>query len=206
MVNLRTVIGTVSVTACVPYGTQAQLENLKMFFDAERARARTLSMASTEGLSRREASARRTLWEEQKEQLRRRGQLTDSLVALVIGGLCREIEAREWNRDWPDVPRQTRGRWPGSPQGEWPEEVSVRLPADLVQTVRAACWHTCRKEIGLLYAWREQHPKARPTCPSRPRCDAAALNEYKELASKIITTGEIWRAAVARGIGTDRPT
>ncbi|GDY80452.1 hypothetical protein SAV31267_099370 [Streptomyces avermitilis] len=198
-------IGTITITARLPFGTRKQLQDLTPFFASERARAKTLSMASTAGLNQREAAARRSLWHREKQQLRRAGRLTDSIQALVTGAVTQEVIKRGWKRTWPDIPHQAYGRWPGSPEGAWPEALTVDLPADLVQAVRAACWHTCRKEIGLLYGWRERHPDARPRCPTRPGCDAAALAEYQELAAKVITPGEVWRAAVARGIHDASP-
>ncbi|MFE4822882.1 hypothetical protein ACFRFU_42005 [Streptomyces sp. NPDC056704] len=198
-------IGTITVTARLPFGTRKQLQALTPFFASERARAKTLAMASTAGLDRREAAARRSLWNREKQHLRRVGRLTDSIGALVTGAVTQEVIVRGWSRTWPGIPHQAHGRWPGSPEGVWPEPLTVDLPADLVQTVRAACWHTCRTEIGLLYAWRERHPDARPRCPTRPGCDAAALTEYQELAAQIITPGEVWRAAVARGIRDASP-
>lgn len=151
-------------------------------------------------MTRREASARRALFREHKQQLRRGGELIDSRDALVTGGLYQELEARGWNRPWPPLPQQSRGRWPGSSQGRWPKSVCLRLPADLVHTVRAACWHTCSREIGLFYDWRDRHPKAVPTRPTRPQCEKAALEEYEQLAAKVITHGEIWRMAISLGI------
>ncbi|MET9513447.1 hypothetical protein ABZX62_34235 [Streptomyces flavidovirens] len=203
MDNTVVLLGTVPVTARASVGTKDLLVQLRPVLRAERDRARALAQQepwSTDGLSRREAAARRTRWEEHKAQLRRQGALFDSLDALVAGGLYQELESRGWNRQWPALPRQARGRLPGSPQGQWPEKIAIRLPADLVHTARSACWHACSKEINLLYDWRDRHPKALPTRASRSRCDAEALAEYKQLASKVITTGQIWRAAIHRGV------
>ncbi|MFB7371952.1 sigma-70 family RNA polymerase sigma factor [Streptomyces sp. NPDC056222] len=93
-------------------------------------------VARTVQLTPREAAARRSLLAEQKEQLRRHGQLVDSGRALVTGALVKVITDRGWDRrDWPPLPRQSQGRWVGSPEGSWPEKLTVELPADLV------AWH-----------------------------------------------------------------
>ncbi|MEU5499827.1 hypothetical protein [Streptomyces griseofuscus] len=194
-------MGDRSVTACLPSGTKAQLDALKPFFEAERERARQLSMADTTGLNALEAAARMVLWREQKEALRRQGQLTDSKKALVIGGLVQVLTERGWNRVWPRVPGPRQGRWPGAPQsGPWPEEDTIDLPADLVTTVGAACWHTSAEPIRLLRQWRERYPRAIPSRPTRSACTIEALEEYQRLSAAIITKGDVWRAAYAAGI------
>lgn len=209
--NLRTIItgsvpGTVQITAYVSYDTRKELDGLKPFFAQQRAWAREQPMASTTGMTRREADARRVLWQDQKVELRYRGRLIDSLNALVTGGLFRELEKRGWNRQWDPFPRQTRapGRSPGSPSGVWQEPVSVRLPVDLVNTVYAACWHTSKEARTLLDEWKRHHPKACPNRTSRPGCDEAALAEYRQICAKITHRGDVWRAAVLNGLDKAR--
>lgn len=203
MVTSPKIIGTIPITARLPYGTRSQLELLQPFFKAEAARASTLPTAPAKGMSRQVAASRRSRWKQEMQQLRRAGELTDTVIALVTGGLVKEIAGRGWDREWPDPPHQAYGgRWPGSPEGAWPEKLTVGLPADLVHTVRAACWNTSKEGIGQLYRWHERHPGARPHCRTRPGCTTEALGEYTQLASTVITPGVIWRAAFARGIHT----
>ncbi|MGW1642506.1 hypothetical protein [Streptomyces lavendulae] len=189
------------VTAYVPFGINKALDELETYFAAELNRAKTFGMADTRGLSRREAAARRSLWAEEKEQLRRQGQLFDSRRALVTGGLAKVIADRGWDQvDLPPVPHQARGRWVGSPQGSWPEKLSVELPADLVAKTQAGCWHASREAIDGLHKWNERNPGARPNRPARPRCDPGELADYQRLAARVLTPGEIWRDAVLGGI------
>ncbi|SDP62063.1 hypothetical protein SAMN04487981_12931 [Streptomyces sp. cf386] len=203
MVTSPKIIGTIPITARLPYGTRSQLEHLVPFFRAEAARASALPTAPVKGMSRQVAASRRSRWKQEMQQLRRAGELTDTVIALVTGGLVKEIAGREWDREWPDPPHQAYGgRWPGSPEGAWPEKLTVDLPGDLVHIVRAACWNTSKEGICQLYRWHERHPAARPHCRTRPGCTAEALAEYTQLTSKIITPGVIWRAAFAHGIHT----
>ncbi|MGW2892451.1 hypothetical protein ACWDDN_45575 [Streptomyces griseoruber] len=209
--NLRTFItgsvpGTVQITAYVSYDTRKDLDGLKSFFAQQRAWAGEQPMASTAGMTRREADARRALWQDQKVELRYTGQLIDSLNALVTGGLFRELEERGWNRPWDPFPRQARapGRSPGSPRGVWQEPVSVRLPVDLVNTVYAACWHTSKEPRTLLEEWKRRHPKACPNRTKRPGCDEAALAEYRQICATITHRGDLWRAAVLNGLDKAR--
>ncbi|MFJ4473131.1 hypothetical protein ACIP2X_37345 [Streptomyces sp. NPDC089424] len=209
--NLRTLItgsvpGTVQITAYVSCDTRKELDGLKPFFVEQRARARGHPMASTAGLTRREADARRGQWEDRKTELRRSGVLIDSRDALVTGGLCLEIEQRGWNREWEPFPPQARapGRSAGSPDGAWEKSVTVRLPVDLVNTVYAACWHTSKEARTLLEEWKRRHPKACPKRTSRPGCDEAALDEYRQICAKITHRGDLWRAAVLNGLDKAR--
>ncbi|MFF7199150.1 hypothetical protein ACIOC1_34075 [Streptomyces sp. NPDC088197] len=200
MTTLGNNVGKIPVTISVPSTTRTTLTALKPYFAKERERVRAHELANTRGLTGREARARRDLWEEEKARLRRAGELADSIEALVTGGVVQEIETRGWNKDWPTQPRQSRGRWPGSPNPAGPAAISVRLPVDLVLTVRAGCWAACGKEVGLLSDWRDRYPDARPNRPHRPGCDTDALAEYHRLAARIITPGEVWRAALVHGL------
>ncbi|MGW2447944.1 hypothetical protein [Streptomyces sp. NPDC001675] len=158
--------------------------------------------ASLAGLDSRVAAARRGRWENEKDEMRRHGRLLDSIDALVTAGLCQVLEERGWNHEWDDIPHQAKapGRSRGSPDSGWPDQVNVRLPVDLVNTVLAACWHTSKEPREQLQKWHKRHPKARPTKPTRARCDPGALAEYQELRRKINYTGDVWRDAVASGI------
>ncbi|MCX5097907.1 hypothetical protein OOK36_56860 [Streptomyces sp. NBC_00365] len=70
----------------------------------------------------------------------------------MAGGLYREVEERGRNHEWGPFPRQAKaqGRSAGSPNGVWREPVIVRLPAELVHIVYAACRHTSKEARDLL--------------------------------------------------------
>ncbi|MFH0180659.1 hypothetical protein [Streptomyces cacaoi] len=203
------VSGVHQVTVHLAFGTRNELDSLKPLFKEQHARAREQLVASLTGMTSRQAAARRGRWNKDKADLRWRGQLLDSLDALVTAGLCKTLEERGWNHPWNLLPGPAiapAGRTCGSPGSGWPEEISVWLPADLVHTVRAACWHTSKEGRDALEKWHQRYPKARPNQPLRTRCDADALAEYRELCAKINHRGDVWRDAVASGIGIVRTT
>ncbi|MCK8438586.1 hypothetical protein G3I77_38045 [Streptomyces sp. D2-8] len=205
MIDLRAMLtGEVTVTAAVKLDTRRQLDALKPFFKEEHTRAKQHPLALTTGLSRREAEARRGQWNERKKQMRREGTLIDSFNALVTAGLCQEIDQRGWNSPWDPFPHQARaqGRSPGSPNGVWHEPVTVRLPTDLVNTVYAACWHTSKDARDQLEDWQQRHPKAHPTHSTRHNCTEAERAEFEAIRSRITHRGDIWRAAILRGLHT----
>ncbi|WP_217214945.1 hypothetical protein [Streptomyces sp. AC550_RSS872] len=179
MVTSPKIIGTGRITACLPYGTKVQLEQLRPFFTAEAARANAL--APIKGTNRQVASSRRSRWKQEKQRLRRADELTDTLIALVTGGLVREIAERAW-----------------------PEKLTVDLPADSSYRPRRMLEHVQEQHQSAVQVARAlpRSPAPLPHCPTRPGCSAEALAEYAKLASDIITPGVIWRAAVARGILT----
>ncbi|MEU9428547.1 hypothetical protein AB0D87_38010 [Streptomyces sp. NPDC048342] len=200
--------GTITVTARVAFGTKDVLKGLKPLFKAERERARKLARSpewSASGLPGREAAAKRAQWAMYKEHLRERAELVDTLDVLVTCGVRAELAERGWDHEWPPLPQQALipGRWPGSRDGAWPEGVTVRLPSTLVNTVWSACWHTSADAIEHLRDWRDKHPDALPTRPFRSRSEDEALAEYDRLAARVTTTGEIWRAAIKRGIESE---
>ncbi|MFB7345002.1 hypothetical protein [Streptomyces hydrogenans] len=206
MTTARSFLGLRTVTMSVEFGTKEKLEGLKPYFAAEAERVRTLGMTAIVGLTSREAAARRSRWAEEKDEQRRRGVLTDSLRALITGALAQEVAERGWDGlERYGLPHQSRGRLPGSPQGSWPESITVALPIDLFIAVHAGCWNTSKEAVGKLRDWKERHPKARPNRPSRPGCSPQALEEYQYYAAKVLTTGEIWREAVKRGLKRVEP-
>lgn len=195
--------GTTPVTARLAYGTEQQLAALRPLVKAERARARALAKTPQwdwDGLPGREAAAKRAQWAMYRAHLRESGELADTLDALVASGVRAELAARRWDRDWPPLPAQARnpGRWPGTRDGGWPEPVTVRLPAALVNQVLAACRHTSGDTIGRLRDWRDAHPDILPTKPFRYPEEDAALAEYEQLAAQVTPAGRIWRPRSAR--------
>lgn len=201
MGNVSTDVGSVKVTVYVPNGTISVLAGFTSYFVEEMNRAKALSMADTRGLDRREAAARRSLWNLQKEELRRTGRLFDSKRALVTSGLARVITERGWDQqDLPSVPHQSRGRWVGSANIGLSEQISVGLPADLVARAKAGCWHVSREALNALHKWYERNPKAKPNRPTRSGCTREEQAEYERLTALVLTPGAIWRDAVKVGI------
>ncbi|MEU6503807.1 hypothetical protein I6J42_33710 (plasmid) [Streptomyces californicus] len=201
MTTMRSFPGLRTVTISVEFGTRKKLDGLKPYFAAEAERVRALSVIAAAGLTPREAAARRSRWAEEKDEQRRRGVLIDSMRALITGALTQEVVERGWDRlERYELPHQSRGRWPGSSQGSWPEKITVDLPADLVIAVHVGCWDVSKEAVGKLRDWKERHPEARPNRPSRPGCSPQALADYQYYSAKVLTTGEIWRGAVTRGL------
>ncbi|MFH9400592.1 hypothetical protein [Streptomyces sp. NPDC017638] len=130
----------------------------------------------------------------------------DSVDRLAALGLRRELQWRGWDHSWPDYPEEARGpgRWPGSQDGGFPEKISLRLPADLDHQVRSACWHTSADAIAALLDWRERYPDVVPRRGTVPEEQEDILLAYRRLAARVTTTGEIWRAAIRRGIEVSR--
>lgn len=208
MMSAMTEAGTITVTARVAFSTKEVLQGFKPLFKAERARARTLARSpewSAAGLPGREAAAKRAQWAMYKAYLRERGELVDTLDVLVACGVRAELAERGWDCEWPPLPQQALipGRWPGSRDGGWPEKVTVRLPSALVTTTLSACWHTSAEAIANLRDWRDKYPDALPTRQFRSEAEDEALAEYNRLAAEVTTSGEIWRAAVTRGIESE---
>ncbi|GAA3162801.1 MULTISPECIES: hypothetical protein [Streptomyces] len=196
--------GTVPVTVRLAYGTRARLRELLC---GQRQWRRELAAGerwSTKGLGRREASAVRAAWRQELAGLRERGQLLDSLDALATLGVRREVAHRGWDRPWPACPPQARdlGRWPGSADGGFPEQLSLRLPASLENQVRAACWYASYEAIEALEEWRLRYPQVMPRRRWAPTGLESALAAYDRLAARVITTGEIWRAGIRHGMAT----
>lgn len=75
-----------------------------------------------------------------------------------------------------------------------PEQITVRLPSDLVLLVRCACRHSSAPAIAKLRDWRDEHPEALPWEAFRSAEQNAAQAEYEEPAAEVTTAGEIWRA------------
>lgn len=195
------------VNVAVEYGVRARLDGL---LEAEKVRGVVLSAAPqwrTYGLSREEASGVRARWRTELQRLRVQGELLDTRDAVAEYGVRGELRARGWDHDrWPEAPEEAwdTGRWPGSRDGGYPERVSARLDGELVRRTVAACWATSCEAITALRRWRDAYPGITP-----PRYRLAEdgrtelvgpLAEYERLSAQITTTGEIWRAGLARGI------
>ncbi|WP_440106487.1 DUF4158 domain-containing protein [Streptosporangium sp. H16] len=127
-------------------------------------------------------------------QMRERGELADTVDALLTHAVRVEMTFRSWDVDWPSPPlgAPRAGRWPGSRDGGWPEKIVARLPVDLVAQVHAACWNTSKDAIEVLRRWRDAHPAV--------VLSREDLTGYEELAAQVSTPGQVWRAAIARAL------
>ncbi|MET8680945.1 hypothetical protein ABZW18_26040 [Streptomyces sp. NPDC004647] len=191
----------VTVTARLPYGTLARLETARTVFAAERRRAQQMAARprwSTHGLTGRQAVERRAEWVEFRGELRATGMLLDTRDGAASAGVRAELERRGWNRQWPPLPAEALlpGRWPGHRDASAPEKFSVRLPAELIDTARRACWHTSADAIGRLRDWRDTWPATLPGKPGRTEAEETALTTYRELSAQVTTTGEVWRGGI----------
>ncbi|MFE9724331.1 hypothetical protein ACFYQ5_12265 [Streptomyces sp. NPDC005794] len=202
MVNIVNTKGTVPATARLPYGTRVKLHQL---LPAEKFRCKALmedERWTLAGLSRFEAAAVRATRRLELSKVRERGEILDSLDRLAALGVRLELAARGWACPWPDYPEEARGpgKWPGSRDGGFPEKLSLRLPADLEHQVRAACWHTSAAAITSLRGWRDRYPQVVPRRRWAPAGQESALETYRQLADRVTTTGDIWRAGIQRVI------
>lgn len=190
------------VTVRLPYGTRVQLNQL---LKNERRRSKELADSrqwNLAGLSHREVAAVRAARRLQLSRARECEELLDSVDRLATLGVRRELQSRGWDRSWPDYPAEARGpgRWPGSQDGGFPEKLSLRLPVDLEHQVRSACWYTSADAIEALLDWRDRYPQVVPRRHKAPAGQENALQEYRQLAARVTTTGEVWRAGIRRGL------
>ncbi|WP_406860565.1 hypothetical protein ABZO31_08945 [Streptomyces sp. HUAS MG47] len=198
--------GTVPVTVRLPYGTRGNLRDL---LNKERKRRTVMAAApqwSTERLSRRRIAEVRAAWRQAVAVIRHEGELLDTLDALAGFGVRVELRERGWEGLWPACPpaARTAGRWPGSREGGYPEQLSFRLSASLERQVRAACWYTSAGAITELQDWQDRY---RLILRKRRRPPAGlehVFDMYDRLTARITTTGAIWRAGIQRGIETTR--
>lgn len=191
--------GKVSITARVAYGTRARLADR---LAEERARKKAIMTerrwrvppeAPAAERARLRAALRAHL-----RRLRERGELCDTVDGLIEHAVRAELVAREWDHRWPPVPAYApkAGRWPGSREAGWSEQIPARIPVQLAERVHAACWHTSAEAIEALWRWRDRNPGV-----ITPRDDPTTYAEYDDLARQVTTPGMVWRAAVTRMLG-----
>jgi hypothetical protein len=193
-----------SATAWVREGTHQRLT------DALDAEKRRLIIMSTEvkrragQLPRNEAAAFRSCWRAEVAQKRADGELLDVIDALTVYGIVEELRVRGWDRRWRHAPAEAHqpGRWPGSRHGGYPESIPLRLPTKVAEKVLSACWWSSAVSIARLREWRDEHPGI--VIPRRApdgRGDLEGpLAEYERLSARVTTVGDIYRAALDRGI------
>jgi len=182
------------VRARVAYGTRARLAERMVTEKAARreilAQPRFLPDAQAPAAERARVrgEARAHL-----EALRHRGALCDSIDVLMTHAVRAELGERGWDHPWPPPPPTAprSGRWPGSRDRSWPEVISMRLPAELAERLQAACAHVSMPAIVELREWRDAHPEV-ITAAGDPDLYA----EYERLAARVITPGDVLRAAI----------
>ncbi|WP_372412820.1 hypothetical protein [Streptomyces luteireticuli] len=194
------------MTISAGYGAKARLKEL---LEAGKARSAVLSSAPEwwrYGLPRGAAAGVRARRRTEPRRLRAEGLLLDTRDALIEYGVREELRARGWDHPWPAAPEEAwdQGRWPGSRDGGFPEQISARLDTALVERVVAACWATSCEAIEALRRWRDEHPGITP--PRYRRDDTGheelvgPLAEYERLSACVTTTGQIWRASLQHGL------
>ncbi|WND32795.1 hypothetical protein RI578_42625 (plasmid) [Streptomyces sp. BB1-1-1] len=189
------------MTVKVALGTRVELREV-----VERHRELRRALAGSarwdvRGLSRSEAAVVRAGWRREVARLRDAGEVLDTVDALAVFGVRREVEVRGWCRVWPEAGEEFAGmgRWPGARDGGYPEAVSFRLPAGLAWQVRAGCWSVSAEAVAALRDWRDRYPgivRRRPEPGGE-----VALAEYERLADQIVTVGDVLRAGLRRVLG-----
>jgi hypothetical protein len=193
--------GTTLMTVKVALGTRVRLrEVVERHCEVRRALASGARWDAA-GLSRGEAAVVRAELRAEVARLRDAGELLDTVDAIAVYGVRREVAARGWCRVWPDVGHEVAGvgRWPGTRDGGYPEAVSFRLPAGLAWQVRAGCWSVSAEAVAGLRDWRDRYPGVVRRRPERG--GEVALAEYERLADQVVTVGDVLRAGLRRGLG-----
>ncbi|MEU9136907.1 hypothetical protein AB0D33_13205 [Streptomyces sp. NPDC048404] len=190
------------VTVRVPLGTRLALRSVLEQHQAFVRKLRSSHQARLKELTPAQRDVLRAGQHQELLALRRHGGLLDNGNALVTFGLRREVEARGWDRPWPDVDGEgvPMDLLPISGGGGYPERLSLLLPATLVEQVHAGCWPVSKESIGQLGQWRGNHAagvlRPQATAPE----EQAAAAEYRCLAAGVTETGEVYRAGIRRGL------
>lgn len=124
---------------------------------------------------------------------RREGRILDTRGTVLEYGGRLELAERGWDEaEFPKVPDWVgmSGRWPGSRDGAYPDQMVTRVDPELAEQVLRACWaHSGEAVLGVL-AWREANPGV--------VYDVGELELYDALTARITTPGDVWRAALSR--------
>ena len=182
-----------------------------------------------DGLSRRQATLVRREIRVDLAARRKRGEFTGTRDDLVAQALRAELRARGLDKEWPappdgevDAPGRRWGTPPSRQMGEggYDARLSLKLPHDLAETLRRAAYWTSQAAVEALQEWDERWGKgpeitlqeaerdgvpgqlALLAAAGRPSAPQAALNARDELRARILTTGDLIRAAVNRAVGS----
>ncbi|MFZ3476099.1 hypothetical protein ACODT4_44720 [Streptomyces sp. 2.9] len=156
---------------------------------------------------------------------RRTGEFGGSRDDLLTRAVREELRARGLDREWPDPPEgevDAPGRRWGTPPsqplgaGGYNARLSLNLPADLGETIRRAAYWTSKPAVEALQEWADRwgdgvevamREAARDGFPAefslvvaagQPSAPQAVLEIREALRAKVLTTGDLIRAAVAR--------
>ncbi|MEU3625676.1 hypothetical protein BS329_38880 [Amycolatopsis coloradensis] len=133
----------------------------------------------------------------ERDRRRREGLHNDTSSAVISHQLLVELEARGWReKSWGPVPPgyaslggHPRGVGYGS-RGELPERLVVSLPEDVADLLRRAVWGTSKSTIRRLEALAK--------VAEDRRLSKAEYDEKTQLQKKIVTVGDVIRAAARR--------
>jgi hypothetical protein len=184
------------------------------------------------GMSRRTAAAVRRDIRAQVTRMRRSGEFGGTRDGIVARAVRQELRARGLDRKWPnppegavDAPGRPWGTPPSTPMGEggYTERVSVNLPYNLGDTLRRAAYWTSKEAVEALQDWadrwgdgvdvalREAERDGIPaelalmSAAGRPSAPQSALEIRDRLRAKVLTTGDLLRAAIDRATGASQP-
>ncbi|WUU86476.1 hypothetical protein OG790_34120 (plasmid) [Streptomyces cellulosae] len=184
------------------------------------------------GMSRRAAAAVRRDIRAQVARMRRTGEFGGTRDDIVTRAVREELRARGLDRRWPkppegevEAPGRPWGTPPSTPMGDggYTERVSVNLPYNLGETVRRAAYWTSKEAVEALQDWadrwgdgidvalREAERDGIPaelalmSAAGRPSAPQSALEIRDRLRAKVLTTGDLIRAAIDRAAGASQP-
>lgn len=184
------------------------------------------------GMSRRAAAAVRRDIRARVARMRRTGEFGGTRDDIVTRAVREELRTRGLDHKWPkppegevEAPGRPWGTPPSAPMGDggYTERVSVNLPYNLGETVRRAAYWTSKEavealqdwadrwgdgvDVALLEAERDGIPAelALMSAAGRPSAPQSALEIRDRLRAKVLTTGNLIRAAIDRAAGAGQP-
>ncbi|MFD8415503.1 hypothetical protein ACFV2Q_27700 [Streptomyces sp. NPDC059650] len=177
------------------------------------------------GMSRRAAAAVRRDIRVQAAQMRRTGEFGGTRDDIVTRAVREELQVRGLDHEWPEPPEgelEAPGRRWGTPPsqpmggGGYTHRLSVNLPLPLGDTIRRAAYWTSKDAAEALQDWadrwgdgidvaiREAERSGVPAelallaAAGRPSAPQSALEVRDALRRRVLTTGDLIRAAVDR--------
>ncbi|MGQ4374797.1 hypothetical protein ACN6K9_001668 [Streptomyces sp. SAS_267] len=191
--------GVTKVRVRVPLGTRLALTSMVERHQVWAQQLKAQHRAQLKGLT---AAQRDILRAEQRQALRvlrSRGSLLDKRGLLIAFGVRQELRDRGWDHSWSGVDWQEipMGLLSGGIGNRYPECLALSLPVTLVEQLCAGCWTSSKKSIDRLRKWHADHSAI---VQSRARLLEGPAAEYERLAASVITAGDVYRAAIRRGL------